>query len=279
MLTIFLTAYLYDLIEIDSQKVVFKIKIDDSEDDFRGGGGHVRSKRPATFFRKNDVQSDDDHGHHAQHGAAAVRGRKYKTETTADPKALERKRLEEEAERLQIEIDKNVSRLFYRVERFNYQIRYALNAKEIENLFSIKKYHENLINERNRAMREQRRREKQERLKEEEKQQRAQQNDPVNDNAQNAADGGGANQGDNKQQANAPPADDAKDDDYSDYTEDDGKVLINQLAFGDSITRELMVKFLQLEKHRLSVKLKTDNITSVKTLIDHSWLHQPQLIG
>ena len=233
-ITVSLTSYLYGLIEIDSEKVIFKIA---SSQQSTGNNPLVRSKQK--FYNNNNLlvarqkqssssstlqkdNSDSDNKPNNDYVFVNIYN-KINLDNNANNKNNNNDRQADEAFRLfKMATAKNLSTLFELADKMRDKIVNPLSGEEINKLIKIKSNYQNLVIERNRL-----RKHKQEE--------------------------------ENKEEAAAD----------KDYTASDADEIVgNRLSIPDSIHRDLVVKFLQLEKYRLESKVKGNHVMTVKKVVE-----------
>ena len=252
MLTILFTAYLYGMIEIDSQKVVFKI-LPSSFNSHGSGRGHFNKK-------VNNIQ-DRDHNHNRQSStsednsghAVAIRHNPSNNEANSnnnnknfqmnrmDSNSLNKNRNHKKMHQNKLQhmsVERNISKLFASLERYSLQITTLLRPYEASNVADLKEKFELQAKERKLKVKEEFNKLK---VKENNKQNEAR---------------------DDKTPAvpavNETAASDAS---YGDLN------LVSDIASHEIITRELMVRFLRYENFVLK-KMPSKSIVTIKTLLN-----------
>ena len=259
-ITFLLTAYLYGLIEIKSNEVI--IKISPNQDDLPKKI-HSDSSN-SNFVNIYDVPDDlipkplvknRKFNHDSSFKKNIVISINENVNMNSQPKNENNPFAQAATAPMHIDpnlydytqIDKNISNLFLTIERFNFNIKKALKPSEIESFTELKQKYESIIYERNLRIKNE--------LKKE--MERNEANDDAND--------GNTNNNNQQQQQQKDNNEQNKDDGDTDADNED---IMTQLSDNEYITRDILVKFLQLERFKLKQKQNSKSIKSVRDLID-----------
>lgn len=230
--TVIFAGYLYGIIEIDSQKVVFKIVPSSFH-------SHNSNNLNRNYFHLNNLNKEssnkqsstnEDYSNLNVHNDFINNNRAADSDSNKYQLANKQK----------LEIEKNITKLFHTIERYSIQIKALLRPYEASNIADLKDKYEKLAKERKLRLKEEF-----EKLKLKE----------TNKNDVKAAE-------ENK----TPPAAANETAAGSDASYGDLS-LIADLASHEMISRDLMVRFLRYENFRLKKK-PSKEIRTIKTLLN-----------
>jgi hypothetical protein len=242
-----LTAYLYGLIEIDSHKVVFKImpsglgshkthfiNYKNSKDSSNNNNNNMQSSTNEDYFVNIKQHNSNNKKLSSSSSDSDLKNLKYNNNSNKN-KRVKFINLEK------LNIEKNISKLFATIERYSVQIKTQLRSYEASNIADLKEKYEKLGQERKA------------RLKKELNKLKAKktatttiknnQTIPLVDNVN---------------------ADD--DDDDDDDEEDEDLSLASEFSNQETVTRELMVRFLRYENYKLKKKQNSE-IRTIKNIL------------
>jgi hypothetical protein len=214
VLTVFLSAYMYDMIQFDSEKVVIKIfpSPNLNENNINKKFPFRKSAESNDEHSRSNIRNDNSNYFNSPMDVNKLKGAELKRLPLRDangnfmrskqtlPDAVLRKL------NAQVE-DRNITNLFYKIDRFSNLIKQMLSSGEIEDIKFLRNKYEIAITERNQKIKEE--------LKKE-----------MEQNQQN----------------------------MTNYSGNEYDSMLTQLSEEEPITRDLLVKFLKYEKYKLKLK-------------------------
>ena len=219
-ITVSFTAYLYGLIEIDSRRVIIRIlptHLNPNENEV-SNKNFINKK---IVYHDDDVDAINDNDYISDGLRRDLKNILHKNSNDVQKKSLFEPNV-------QVEYEKNITKLFGIIERQKYQIRTSLRSNEALTIAELKLKYETLIKD------------KQDKLKEEFREELKRKN------------------------INQEPSDfnDTLADNYEEIT------LMTKLDGNDVISRDVLIRFLKYEKFKRKLKKSAKSIQSLLNTFD-----------